>query len=57
MIYAGLDLHKNFSVITMVDAQGREIVKQRKFPSDGRITEVFREFKEPVTVAMEATRS
>jgi hypothetical protein len=33
MIYAGLDLHKNFSVITAMDAQGKEIIKQRKVPN------------------------
>ena len=35
MIYTGLGLHKNFSVITMTDAQGKEIVKQKKLPNNG----------------------
>jgi len=56
MIYAGLDLHKNFSVITMMDSQGREAVKQRKLPNNGEIIELLQTFNEPVTVAMEATR-
>lgn len=29
MIYTGLDLHKNFSVIAIMDAQGKEMVKQK----------------------------
>lgn len=56
MIYAGLDLHKNFSVITAMDAQGRELVKQKKLPNDGEIIGLFQGFNEPVAVAMEATR-
>lgn len=57
MIYAGLDLHKNFSVITVTDAQGREVVKHKKLPNNGDIVGFFQGFKEPVAVAMEATRS
>ena len=34
MIYAGLDLHKSFSVITVTDAQGKELVKQKKLPNN-----------------------
>jgi len=57
MIYAGLDLHKNFSVITTMNAQGKEMVKQKKLPNNGEIIELFQGFNEPVTLAMEATRS
>jgi len=57
VIYAGLDLHKNFSVITIVDAQGKEMVKQKKLPNNGEIVELFQKFDEPVAVAVEATRS
>lgn len=57
MMYAGLDLHKNFSVITIVDAQGKEMVKQKKLPNNGEIVEIFQEFDEPVAIAVEATRS
>jgi len=56
MVYAGLDLHKEFSVITIVDAQGREMLKQKKFPNNGEIVELFQGFDQPV-VAMEATRA
>ena len=57
MIYAGLDLHKNFSVITTMNAQGKEMVKQKKLPNNGEIIELFQGSNEPVTLAMEATRS
>jgi hypothetical protein len=55
VLYAGLDLHKNFSVITMMNAQGKEMVKQRKLPNDGEIIELFQGFDEAVAVAMEAS--
>jgi len=57
MIYAGLDLHKNFSVITAMDAQGEEMVKQEKVANNGEIIKLFQEFNEPVAVALEATRN
>jgi transposase len=56
MIYAGLDLHKSFSVITVMNAQGKEMVKQKKLPNNGEIIELFQGLKEPMVVAMEATR-
>ena len=56
MVYAGLDLHKEFSVITIADAQGREMLKQKKFPNNGEIVELLKGFDQPV-VAMEATRA
>jgi len=57
VIYVGLDLHKNFSVITMMDAQGKEMVKQKKLANDSEIVKLLHEFDQPVAVAMEATRS
>jgi len=57
MIYAGLDLHKNFSVITTMNAQGKEMVKQKNLPNNGEVIELFQGSNEPVTLAMEATRS
>lgn len=56
MMYVGVDLHKSFSVITAMDAQGREMVKQKKLPNNGDILELFRGLNEPVTAAMEASR-
>lgn len=35
MVYAGLDLHKNLSVITVMDNQGFEIAKQKKLSNNG----------------------
>jgi transposase len=56
MLYADLDLHKRFSVITVMDAQGKEMVK-KKLPNNGEIEEFFQGFDEPMAVAMESTRS
>ena len=43
MVYAGLDLHKRFSVITAADERGEELIKQVKVPNDeGRIVKLFR---------------
>jgi hypothetical protein len=36
-IYAGLDLRGNFSIIIVADAQGKEVVKQRKLVNNGDI--------------------
>jgi len=30
MLYAGMDMHKHFSVVTVVDDKGNEVVKGRK---------------------------
>lgn len=57
MIYAGLDLHRKFSVITVTDAQGRETIKQKKLPNNSKIVELLKGFNEPATVAMEASCS
>ena len=57
MIYAGLDLHKSFSVITAMNAQGKETVKQENIDNNGEIVEFLEGLGEPVTVAMEATCS
>ena len=57
MIYAGLDLHKRFSMITATNTEGQELVKQRKLTNNGEIIELFQELGDPVEVAIEATRS
>lgn len=58
MIYAGLDLHKNFSMITAMNAQGKEIIKQRKVPNkENEIVTLFQGLNDPIEVAIEATRS
>jgi transposase len=57
MIYADLDLHKRFSVITATNTQGQELVKQQKLPNNGEIIELFKGLGEQVEVAIEATRS
>ena len=56
MIYAGLDLHKRFSFVTAMDAEGR-VLGQRKLPTNGQVVEFLKAFGEPVAVAIEATPS
>jgi transposase len=56
VLYTGLDLHKNFSYITTMDAKGR-IVGQKKVPSNGKVVEFLRGFDETMEVAIEATPS
>lgn len=57
MIYVGLDLHKSFSVVTVMDSQGKEVVKQKKLANDAELVKFLHEFDQPVAVAMEATCS
>jgi hypothetical protein len=52
MIYAGLDLHKDLSVITMMNARGKEVVREDNLPDNGGIDEFFQGFNELVTVTM-----
>lgn len=56
MIYAGLDLHKRFSFVTAVNAEGK-ILGQRKLPSNGEVVESLKGFDEPREVAIEANPS
>ena len=48
MIYAGLDLHKSFSLITATNTKGEEVIKQRNLPNNGEIVEFFQGLSEPV---------
>jgi hypothetical protein len=41
MIYARLDLHEKFPVITLMDAQGREMVECKKLPNNLEIVDVW----------------
>ena len=52
-----LDSHNNFSVITSMNAQGKEIVRQKKVSSGSETVSLLQGFGEPVAVAMEASRS
>jgi transposase len=55
MIYAGLDSHKRFSVISTANTEGAELVKQRKAPNNDEVIELFQGLGEPVELAIEAT--
>lgn len=41
----------------MIDAQGREMVKQKKLANDGKVVKLLRETNQPIEVAMEASGS
>jgi hypothetical protein len=56
MLYAGLDLHKRFSLVTAINAGG-EIIGRRKLPTNGEVVQFLKELGEPVEVAIEATRA
>ena len=43
MVYTVLDLHKEFSVITIVDTKGREMLRQKRFLHDGEIVALSRD--------------
>ncbi len=55
MIYVGLDLHKEFSVLSVMSEKG-EVLRERKLPNNGEIKQFLHQFQEPVEVAMEASR-
>jgi hypothetical protein len=55
MIYASLGSHKRFSVITAMNTEGQELVRQQKVPNNGEIIQLFQGLGEPVEVAIEAT--
>ena len=54
MNYAGLDLHRRFSVITVLDGEGK-LVSQVKVPNGEEIVKFLRGFADPVEVAIEAS--
>ena len=41
MAYARLDLHKKFSVVTVMDAQGKETVERKKLPDNREIIDLW----------------
>ena len=55
MLYTGLDLHKRFSDITIMNNRGK-IVGQKKLPGNGEIVDFLKEFKDSIEVAIEATK-
>ena len=56
MLYTGLDLHRSFSYITIMNDKG-EIVGHKKLPSNGKVVEFLKEFDDTMEVAIEATPS
>ncbi len=56
MVYAGLDLHRRYSVITVIDEDGY-ILRQKRLPNDESIIDFLQSLGEPVQVAVEATRN
>ena len=56
MLYTGLDLHKSFSYITIMNDRG-EVIGQKKLPSNGEILNFLKGFEDSMEVAIEATPS
>ena len=56
MLYTGLDLHKSFSYITIMNDRG-EVISQKKLPSNGEILDFLKGFGDSMEVAIEATPS
>ena len=55
MLHAGIDMHKKFSVATVVDDDGEEIVRGRRLEnSEEEIRRFFDGFDEELTVVLEA---
>lgn len=55
MLHAGLDMHKRFSVVTVEDDRGREIVTGKRLPNDeAELTEFFGGFEDELKVVLEA---
>ena len=56
MLYTGLDLHKSFSYITIMNDRG-EVIGQKRLPSNGEILNFLKGFEDSMEVAIEATPS
>ena len=55
MLHAGVDMHKRFSVVTVVDDAGSELLKGERLANDeGVISSFFEEFGEDIQVVLEA---
>jgi len=55
MLHAGMDMHKLFSVVTVVDDSGNEVVKGRKLENrDLEIVEFFKSLQDKLRVVIEA---
>ena len=55
MLDAGVDMHKRFSVVTVVDDEGNELLKGKRLDNDeGEIKSFFEEFDEDIQVVLEA---
>jgi len=55
MLHAGMDMHKHFSVVTVVDDSGNEVVKGRKLENtDVEIVRFFQSLGDEVRVVIEA---
>ncbi|MFH1150341.1 MAG: transposase [Actinomycetota bacterium] len=55
MLHAGVDMHKRFSVVTVVDDDGNELCKGERLDNDeGAISSFFEDFGEDIQVVLEA---
>jgi transposase len=55
MLHGGVDMHKNFSLVTVVDDSGNEVVKGKKLENrDLEIAEFFKSLQDKLRVVIEA---
>ena len=56
MLHAGIDMHKEFLMVTVLDEEGSEVVSGRRIPASGlSIEEFFGEYEpEEITTVLEA---
>ena len=55
MLYAGIDLHKHYLVISVIDQRGCEISSIRINNNAQLLISYFSQFAEPIKVVIEAT--
>lgn len=55
MLYAGIDLHKHYLVISVINQRGSEISSIRINNDSQLLVDYFGQFKEPIKVVIEAT--
>ncbi|MDY6794862.1 MAG: IS110 family transposase [Actinomycetota bacterium] len=55
MLHVGMDMHKRFSVVTVTDSSGEEVIKGKRLENDeGEIRSFFESFEDEMGVVLEA---
>jgi len=55
MLHVGMDMHKKFSVVTVVNEDGEEVISGKRLDhGNGEVKEFFSEHREDIQVVLEA---